>query len=266
MVYDCEEIHGRCKCLKINTSNMLIQEILSETTSSGAIAIGAVGSVGKMRKRPNPSVFGTTKTKKKNLDEIAFLAPAVWTAARVAAPWLLKQGWRLVKGTSKVAVRNPKTAVAVGAGVAYKDEITAVTEYLKGIGETIDPILKYAKQYALPVMAVFALLYGGKKIVDMVKNEDPETVTEGEERSIIRDAAVDYLVDMFGGDNWELYADTKEEAEEKLYSELEILDIDEIIDPNMEVGGQRIGNFASGRVIDVVDSNEVIKAVSARLV
>ncbi len=176
---------------------MLIQEILSETTSSGAIAIGAVGSVGKMRKRPNPSVFGTTKTKKKNLDEIAFLAPAVWTAARVAAPWLLKQGWRLVKGTSKVAVRNPKTAVAVGAGVAYKDEITAVTEYLKGIGETIDPILKYAKQYALPVMAVFALLYGGKKIVDMVKNEDPETVTEGGDKDDIQQAATDWLSDYY---------------------------------------------------------------------
>lgn len=175
---------------------MLIQEI-TETTSSGAIAIGAVGSVGKMRKRPNPSVFGTTKTKKKNLDEIAFLAPAVWTAARVAAPWLLKQGWRLVKGTSKVAVRNPKTAVAVGAGVAYKDEIAAVTEYLKGIGETIDPILKYAKQYALPVMAVFALLYGGKKIIDMVKNEDPETVTEGEERTEIEQAAIIWLKDYY---------------------------------------------------------------------
>jgi len=155
MVYDCEEIYGRCKCLKINTSNMLIKEILSETMSGG-IAIVAQ-PMGKVIKRPNPSVFGTTKTKKKKLPE-------------------------------------------------------------------------------------------------------------GEERSIIRDAAVDYLVDMFGGDNWELYADTKEEAEEKLYSELEILDIDEIIDPNMEVGGQRIGNFASGRVIDVVDSNEVIKAVSARLV
>jgi hypothetical protein len=238
---------------------MLIQEILSETTSSGAIAIGAVGSVGKMRKRPNPSVFGTTKTKKKNLDEIAFLAPAVWTAARVAAPWLLKQGWRLVKGTSKVAVRNPKTAVAVGAGVAYKDEITAVTEYLKGIGETIDPILKYAKQYALPVMAVFALLYGGKKIVDMVKNEDPETVTEGEERSIIRDAAINYLVDAFS--DW-----TTKPSEDKIYDAFSNLRIDDVVNPDLYFGGQRIGDWASGRVIDVVDSNEVIKAVSARLV
>ena len=198
---------------------MLIQEILSETTSSGAIAIGAVGSVGKMRKRPNPSVFGTTKTKKKNLDEIAFLAPAVWTAARVAAPWLVKVGWKLIKGTGKVVkgsgkvagvvVRNPKTAVAVGAGVAYREEIAVITEWLKRIGESIDKILKYAKQYGLPVMAVFALLYGGKKIIDMVKNEDPETVTEGEERTEIENAAIiwlnDYYINHPDADYEELY-------------------------------------------------------------
>lgn len=115
----------------------------------------------------------------------ALLAPAVWSAARVAAPWLIKQGWRLVKGTTKVAVKNPKTAIAVGTGVAYKDELAAVAEFLKGIGETVEPVIKYVKQYGLPILAVVALLYGGKKIVDMVKNEDPETVNEGEQRTDI---------------------------------------------------------------------------------
>jgi hypothetical protein len=111
------------------------------------------------------------------LDEVA---PAVWSAARVAAPWLLKQGWKIIKGTSKVAVKNPKSAIAVGTGVAYKDEIKAVAEYLKGIGETIEPVLKYAKQYALPVMAVFALMYGGKKIHDMLTDNDPEAEPDEE--------------------------------------------------------------------------------------
>ena len=46
---------------------MLIQEILSETMSGG-IAIVAQ-PMGKVIKRPNPSVFGTTKTKKKKLPE-----------------------------------------------------------------------------------------------------------------------------------------------------------------------------------------------------
>lgn len=90
-------------------------------------------------------------------------------------------------------------------------------------------------------------------------------IYEGEERSIIRDAAVDYLLDEFGGDNWKLYADNKEELEQKIYSELSILSVDEIIDPNMEVGGQRIGNFASGRVIDVVSSGEVIDDVMSQM-
>ena len=67
MVYDCEKIYERCRCFKINTSNMLIQEILSETMSGG-IAIVAQ-PMGKVIKRPNPSVFGTTKTKKKKLPE-----------------------------------------------------------------------------------------------------------------------------------------------------------------------------------------------------
>ena len=86
-------------------------------------------------------------------------------------------------------------------------------------------------------------------------------IYEGEERSIIRDAAVDYLLDEFGGGNW----DNKEELEQSIYNELSILSVDEIIDPNMEVGGQRIGNFANGRVIDVVSSSEVIDDVMSQI-
>ena len=90
-------------------------------------------------------------------------------------------------------------------------------------------------------------------------------IYEGEERSIIRDAAVDYLLDEFGGDNWKIHADTREELEQSIYNELSILSVDEIIDPNMEVGGQRIGNFANGRVIDVVDSGSIIDAVMSQI-
>ena len=90
-------------------------------------------------------------------------------------------------------------------------------------------------------------------------------IYEGEERSIIRDAAIDYLLDEFGGDNWKIFADTREELEQSIYNQLSILDVDEIIDPNMEVGGQRIGNFANGRVIDVVSANDVIDAVMSQI-
>ena len=73
------------------------------------------------------------------------------------------------------------------------------------------------------------------------------------------------MLDEFGGDNWKIFADTREELEQKIYSELEILSVDEIMDPNMEIGGQRIGNFANGRVIDVVSANDVLDSVMSQI-
>ena len=106
---------------------------------------------------------------------------------------------------------------------------------------------------------------GTGSIEDVMQDFTPKLISEGEERSIIRDATVDYLLDEFGGDNWKIFADTREELEQKIYSELEILNVDEVVDPNMEVGGQRIGNFANGRVIDVVSSGEVIDTVMSQI-
>ena len=72
---------------------------------------------------------------------------------------------------------------------------------------------------------------------------------------------IEYLLDEFGGDK-KIFADTREELEQSIYNPTPILSVDEIIDPNMEVGGQRIGNFANGRVIDVVDSGSITDAMS----
>ncbi len=197
------------------------------------------------------------------LDEFAFLAPAVWTAARVAAPWLARTGWSMLKGATKVAVRNPKSSIALGVGGAYKDEIEAVAEYLKGIGETIEPVLKYAKQYALPVMAVFALMYGGKKIIDMVKNEDPETVTESDEIPVIYEKTVEALVSKFEGHESDFKS--REELADSIEEKLSHLRVPDVIDPKFEVHGQPIGNYSSGRVIEVVSSNDVVDAVMQQL-
>ena len=197
------------------------------------------------------------------LDEFAFLAPAVWTAARVAAPWLARTGWSMLKGATKVAVRNPKSSIALGVGGAYKDEIEAVAEYLKGIGETIEPVLKYAKQYALPVMAVFALMYGGKKIIDMVKNEDPETITESDEIPVIYEKTVEALVSKFEGHESDF--DSREELADSIEEKLSHLRVPDVIDPKFEVHGQPIGNYSSGRVIEVVSSNDVVDAVMQQL-
>ena len=90
-----------------------------------------------------------------------------------------------------------------------------------------------------------------------------ENINEGEERSIIRDACIEKLVDEFGDE--ERQFENKGDLEYAIYSELERLDVEDCVDPNMEVGGQRIGNFASGGVLDVVNSSEVVDDVVSQL-
>ena len=116
-------------------------------------------------------------------------------------------------------------------------------------------------------VATVAVPLGGmrKRPNPSVFAKKKKKTNEGEERSIISDAAIEYLLDEFGGDNWKIFADTREELEQSIYNQLSILSVDEIIDPNMEVGGQRIGNFANGRVIDVVDSGSIIDAVMSQI-
>ena len=91
-----------------------------------------------------------------------------------------------------------------------------------------------------------------------MKADTRKALDEGEERSIIRDAVIQQLIDTFG-ESPGLFADTREELIQKMYAELEGLRVEDVVDPKMEVGGQPIGNFASGRVLDVINANEVIE-------
>jgi len=95
------------------------------------------------------------------------------------------------------------------------------------------------------------------------KKKLKNSIHEGEERSIIQDAAVNHIVNMFRGDEYRF--DSKQELEYGLYLELESLDVEDLVNPDMEVGGQRIGDFASGRVIDVIDSSSAIDDAMSRL-
>ena len=52
------------------------------------------------------------------------------------------------------------------------EQTVIATEFLKGMGEKIEPVIKIAKQYGLPILAVITILYGGKKIHDMITNDD----------------------------------------------------------------------------------------------
>ena len=90
------------------------------------------------------------------------------------------------------------------------------------------------------------------------KKEIQSQIDEGEERSIIRDAVVQQLVGTFG-EQPGLFADNQEDLIAKMYSDLEALHVEDVVDPKTEVGGQPIGNFASGRVLDVISANDVIE-------
>ena len=90
-----------------------------------------------------------------------------------------------------------------------------------------------------------------------------ESITEGEERSIIADACVEKLVDEFSGR--ENQFENKEDFEYAIYQALEDLDVKDCVDPEMEVGGQPIGDFASGRVIDCCSSSDIIYDVMANM-
>ena len=118
-------------------------------------------------------------------------------------------------------------------------------------------------------------------MIDMPLTDKPnlngrrQGFNEGEERSIIRDAAIDALVNAFEGhadeaeieydDEGEYKSHGRDVIEANIYNELSRLNIEDIVDPEMLHHGQRMGNFASGRVIDVVDSGSVIDEVLQQL-
>lgn len=95
------------------------------------------------------------------------------------------------------------------------------------------------------------------------KEKDKEEVKEGEERSIIKNACIEKLVDNFAGR--ENQFQNKEDFEYAIYQQLEDLDVADCVDPDMMVGGQRIGDFASGRVIDCCNSGDIIYDVMANM-
>jgi len=95
------------------------------------------------------------------------------------------------------------------------------------------------------------------------KTKKKKKVKEGEERMIISQAAVEKLVDMFLDSEDEF--ENRDALENAVYNALTDLDVEDVVDPNMVHGGQRMGDFASGRVIDVVDSGSVIDDVMGYL-
>lgn len=116
-----------------------------------------------------------------------------------------------------------------------------------GIATVVAPMTKKIIKRVGPIAKKSAKIVIGKGIY------------EGEERMIIANAAVEKLVDMFLDSEDEF--ENRDALENAVYVALSDLDVEDIVDTDMEHGGQRMGDFASGRVIDVVDSGSVIDDV-----
>jgi hypothetical protein len=120
-----------------------------------------------------------------------------------------------------------------------------------GIATFVQPMTKKVIKRAGPIEKKSGNIVVGKGIY------------EGEERSIIHDGCVDKLVDEFRGEEHQF--ENMGDLEYAIYSELERLDVEDCVDPDMEHGGQRMGDFASGGVLNVIDSSSVIDDVVAQL-
>ena len=114
----------------------------------------------------------------------------------------------VAKGAGGVAIRNPGTTAAIGGG-AYvgkkaSDAIDAVGDMAGGLatsagdilakaeggieaiqgeisaflgGGAVKQVAAMAAKYALPGLAVVAILYGGKKVIDMLRSKDDNMQT-----------------------------------------------------------------------------------------
>ena len=130
------------------------------------------------------------------------------------------------------------------------NEIISETTSAGGVATVVQPLGGMIKR---PNPSVFP-----KK-----KKKLKNSIHEGEERMIISQAAVEKLVDMFLDSEDEF--ENRDALENAVYNALTDLDVEDVVDPNMVHGGQRMGDFASGRVIDVVDSGSVIDDVMGYL-
>lgn len=128
------------------------------------------------------------------------LIPALAAAVRIGAPMVsrmitsqgAKQAAKVVakntgnvaKATGKAVIKNPgKTALAVGGYEVY-DTVSDAMDWLKELDvteELIKPLAQVMIKYALPVAAVLAILYGGKKLYDYIQDnpDDKQPAQEG---------------------------------------------------------------------------------------
>jgi hypothetical protein len=138
-------------------------------------------------------IDGKKLNESQQLNEWAFLLPAIAAAARVGAPALgrflfgqtIKQAPKIAGkaavGAGKVLLKNPGKAVAAAGGYyVYKtvdEAITAITDLVGTLldATTIKALALVVIKYSIPVAALIAILYGGKILHDYMNQAEQPT-------------------------------------------------------------------------------------------
>jgi hypothetical protein len=123
----------------------------------------------------------------------AWFLPALAMAVRAGAPMvarmLSRQGAQTVAksaatagvNTSKAIIANPGKVAAIAGGAYTYKTISDAVEAIQGFAGaaldqlTVANLAKVAVKYALPAAAIVAVLYGGKKLYDYMRNGSEES-------------------------------------------------------------------------------------------
>jgi len=171
---------------------------------------GEAGKVAKDMKKSDVKDFASTKhnglpkkKKKKEsigesqqLNEWVWMLPALATAVRVGGPaitrMLTSQGAKqIAKGVAKnsgkaaqvvgkTIIKNPGKSLAAYGGYKVFETVDEALEWLKSLdlGDLAEDIIiglaKAMVKYSIPIAAIIAVLYGGKKLYDYMKDQKQE--------------------------------------------------------------------------------------------
>lgn len=141
-------------------------------------------------------------------DEALPLIALALAGARIATPWAVRQGARILAGAGRGAAAAGRgaaaapgavaqvgrgvgaagTGIGIGAtGLAINDIVQMAEKGVDAIGplitsvlgsEALAKILSFSTKYGLPILAVVALLYGGKKVFDYLRKKQEESMIE----------------------------------------------------------------------------------------
>ena len=119
--------------------------------------------------------------------------PLVIAGAR-ATPWLMRQGARILAGSGRGVAATPGAVAQVGrgvgaagtgigvgaAGLAVNDVVQMAKQGVESLGpliesilgsEALQRILSFSSQYGLPILAMVAILYGGKEVIEYLRDK-----------------------------------------------------------------------------------------------